>query len=724
MENRIKELELSAKASVDASDVAEELKKKLNEVERALELSKQESEERVSNLETALSLSEEARKSKVSELEDFLVTTEEENKNLKGELERAMERIQSEKIHAVSECKVLRDEVKRLQEELEAGQEALEEAVQKRDSGEKLLKFSEEGNLKLQLENQKLFEGLEVTGANKSRDSIVANVNEDIVEVIDKLETAESETQEKNGGGHYETELEDIDMKEENKEAKAHREAGSEILGNDAAKTVLKESKDNVVESSFELERIKTAQLERTIFNMEATMKQQSSKIQELRELLEKEQMKESSPEMQKLDSPKPDESDAEIRALQSEIEIQKQALAKTEVTVMTYLSKIEQLSEEVSTLKSSLDSSEGSVARLKSELETLTTALSDREYELENFSAVMTARETEIKELRSLLDEKAKVEDEANETSKLLQESKQQVINLERKIQILENVKSMVFRKNKEMQDKLSAAKETLRSVAGKENEKESSRENQLKSDLIDLKSQLENSEKTLKDKDSALVKQKHQMEQENKSLHLQLSSFSDKVHNLTLENKEVKSKKEHFENEVLRLREAMSSYSKNHAQELSSLANSKRDLENSKRDLEVKLKSLSASSATMVKDLSDILNGTVSVNALLTNASVDALQLMCPDLTVGERCSKSDELLGQILPNIKNGVMYKKSGTANRQIVQLGEVISEILSDKAKLGKRVNKLYFRFLVTEDDNKQSSSSSRRKGKSFRKSRP
>jgi len=366
--------------------------------------------------------------------------------------------------------------------------------------------------------------------------------------------------------------------------------------------------------------------------------------------------------------------------------------------------------------LKISLVSSEGLVSSLKSEVESLTKTVTNRGDELATYAVVVNARETEIKELKSLLDEKAKVEDELNSTSKMLEESKEQARNLERKIQILENVKSMVFKKNKEMQDKLSAAEETLKCIAGKESEKESSRESQLKSDLIDLKSQLELSAQSLKDKDSALVVQKHKMEQENKSLHEQLNTVSDKVHNLSTENKKVKSEKEVIEEEVQRLREVMSSYSKSHEEELSTLANSKLDLEG-------KLKALSSSSTTMIKDLSDVLDGTVSVNTMLTNASVDTLQTMCPDLTVGERCAKSDELLDQILPNIKNGVMYKKRGTTNRQIVQLGEVISEILSDKAKLGKRVNKLYVRFFVTEDDKKTNSAVNRRKGKSFRKGR-
>jgi len=708
VENRAKELEVTAMSATVANDHVEELRKKLNEMETSLQLEKKENEERVLKLETALSLSEEARKSKVFELEGLLVETEKENKILKGELERTTAKIENETNEAVAECESLKAEVQRLQKQLMDQKEVLEDAVRKRDNTEKLLKITEEN----------FSEAIKDRKREKACNSIVAEIAEHTVKVIDTSETDEAarETQEEWGGAHFQIEQNDPDMMEENKEDKAHQKDGNEIYDSNVVKTVEKIMQAPEGAGSFEIERSKTAQLELTIFDLESRLKQQSSKIQELSERLENEPRKEWSPERQKLDSPKPEESDADLRSLQTEIEAQKHALSKTEVTVMTYLAQIEQLNEEIRKLKSSLVSREELVSSLKSEVESLTKSVTDRGDELATLAIVVNARETEIKELKSLLDERAKVEDEVNRTSKLLEESKNQASNLERKIQILENVKSMVFRKNKEMQDKLSAAEETLKCIAGKESEKDSNRESQLKLDLIDLKSQLELSAQSLKDKDSAMVVQKHQMEQENKSLHEQLNTFSDKVHNLSTENKKVKSEKEVIEEEVQRLREAMSSYSKTHEEELSTLANSKRDLEG-------KLKALSSSSTTMIKDLSNVLDGTVSVNALLTNASVDALQTMCPDLTVGERCAKSDELLDQILPNIRNGVMYKKRGTTNRQIVQLGEVISEILIDKAKLGKRVNKLYVRFFVTVDDKKTNSPVNRRKGKSFRKGR-
>merc|ERR1719317_449269 len=116
MEKIIKEFEISNKAAAKAIDVAEELRKKVNEMETALELKKQEHEEKVFNLEAALSLSEEARKSKVSELEGILVETEDKNRNLKGELEQAVTKLENETSGAVAECELLREEVQRLQE--------------------------------------------------------------------------------------------------------------------------------------------------------------------------------------------------------------------------------------------------------------------------------------------------------------------------------------------------------------------------------------------------------------------------------------------------------------------------------------------------------------------------------------------------------------------------------------------------------------------------------
>merc|ERR1712150_104160 len=235
------------------------------------------------------------------------------------------------------------------------------------------------------------------------------------------------------------------------------------------------------------------------------------------------------------------------------------------------------------------------------------------------------------------------------------------------------------VFKKNKEMQTKLET-------------------------DLEGLKSKWELELRNVKEKDSTMMREKQEKwETEYKNAFKQLSTVNTKVAKITTANKELKSQNNSLVKELKDLRATLTALDQEHATEMNELSSRFNETCDRNAKLESRVAQLSNATSKLAQDVGSLHDSVIQFDALLANASVHTLQAMCPDLSVAERCKKSDDLLRQILPGLKEGVLRSEKDTS-KQVAHLSAAILSLLQGKAKLGQQVNRLYTRFLASEDD--------------------